>query len=90
MDVIYLDHDSYPELTNATNTAYSFTANFEKYLNKTQYAFDDVALFVPTIQIDIITHIQSCVINTTNTNRIENLMDKKTNLMVETAKNKCA
>ena len=86
--VVFLDHHLYPERTDAMNTAYSFFYNFKKYLNNAQEAFADVALFLPTVQLDITNHIKHSAINTGDKDRIKHIMDTKTNLMADVAKDR--
>ena len=87
---VFLDHHSYPEMTDSMNTAYGFTNEFVEYLNKTQDAFADVGQFVPTVLDNIIEHIENNAYNTTDKTRIAMLMKDKTQLLVEIAKGKRA
>ena len=88
LDLIFLDQANYPKLTQAMNTAYGFSYNFKIYLNRAQDTFNNVALFLPTIQLDIINHIKHCAINTGDKDHIKHIMDTKTNLMADIAKDK--
>ena len=90
IQAVFLQHYNYPELTTPMDTAYSFTTDFANYLNANQDAFEDVAKFIPAVKENIIDHVQVNVFNTTDKTHIETLMQTKTTLLVEIAKNKCA